>query len=684
MREKRTKKDLDRAEDRLQDAQDRLKRAEEKQDKAAAKARAKNADLKPAQAKKLDAAIEEEQKNVAKAEKELARAQTKHARTVAKSGTPETASAVDIDGMDALAAAAALQNALAGSIAVAVTGEVQTSGEPLALELAPGMTVLWQASLKVNGPQAALSLRSAPGAEDAGKLPAPMFCIADGGLILNDGEGGSLIECSGDITVKVDGGTLRSAHGDGIRTDGPVEIVSGVVAADGTGGKAAAAIQAGTVQLQGGFVFGRAPSKSDAGNGSLSKAAVIQPCKDDALKGGAGCVCVWVTEDGAMPALDGSEDGLVFWPEDACVWWDVDPDGATSVYAGRQNQSNSVEIGTQSLPAPPDMQTAGNEVITLPIVFDAKTETAERPVLLDIQWGWDLFLTKKGAKEYDNRLAIAACALSNSVYHEDGITALFERLGFADPDLQNYGSINVTSAFAFAHAQVQDGRTAKTIFAVVNRGSATLMDWKGNILDETIQNAGFFGQSADTVAEALRGYVRKYGQPDPEDNIFFVTGHSLGAIVTDLLATQHFQEYPARNVFAYAFAAPLADPESQVDESRPVYNILNQNDVVTSFPPRGGYKRVGSENYTFGTTGKSAQAMARPFRFLSHMDIDALAHMSSFTGFFKKAVPSIMWNHSLTTYMAYLLAGGPDSVKTSGGLWSMVQNIIAAAGNSNS
>lgn len=673
MRKKKAKKELEKAEKKLQNAQ-------EKQDKAEARAKAKGTALKPAQAEKLDAAVKAEEKNVEEAERVLARAQGKRAPAEKEPDAPAVSPDVDISGLDAKEAGGAIQAALSGSVAVTVTGEAQASGETISLEIPPGASVLWGASYAADTPEAALSIRTTA---DAGKDDdeAPVFCVSEDGLVSNAGKGGSAMQCSG-VRITVDGGTVRSTHGDGIISDGEVEVLSGVVAAAGTESAPATTIQAKRVKLKGGFVLGRAPKKSDAGGGTLAKAAVIRGAADD-LKDGAACACVWVTEDGKMPAEDGSETGLVYWPEEACVWWDVAPDGATSIYAGRKDQSNSVAIGEQTLPAPPDMQEAGNKIVAMPIVFTAKTETAERPVLLDIAWGWDLFLTQKGAEQYDNRLAVAACALANSVYEEDDITALLERLGFSRPVFKNYGELNATSAFVLAHAQIEDSRTPKTVFAVINRGSKTIWDWKGNIVDETVQNAQFFGQSANAVAEGLKDYAGKYGQKKPQDNIFFVVGHSLGAVVTDLLAAKYFGEYPARNVFAYTFAAPLADPAAETDDSRPIYNILNENDMVTSFPPRPGYKRVGTDNYTFSSKGKNARAMARAFRFLSHTDIDKVSG-SGTKNLFNKMGAAMLWNHSLTTYMAYLLSGGPDRVKSSGGLFAFVQNVITAVGSSDS
>ena len=268
MRQERTKKNLDRAQDKLQHAQDKLKRAEDKQDQAEAKAKARNLDLKPGQSKKLIAAVEEEQKNVEKAEKELAKARTKHARArgnsvSAASELESAASSVDISSLDAQAAGAAIQTALAENAAVTVTGEMQTSNSPLRLELTPGMTVLWQASLTANGSQPAVTLLRASDTVSGEKLPAPVFCISEGGLIANDGEGGRGIECE-EVTIQLEGGSVRSARGDGIRTGGTVAIRSGVIAAQGTGGVPGTAIQAAAVKLEGGFVLGRAPKKSDA------------------------------------------------------------------------------------------------------------------------------------------------------------------------------------------------------------------------------------------------------------------------------------------------------------------------------------------------------------------------------------------------------------------------------------
>lgn len=247
------------------------------------------------------------------------------------------------------------------------------------------------------------------------------------------------------------------------------------------------------------------------------------------------------------------------------------------------------------------------------------------------------------------------------------------RLGFDDVYLGNEGMFNATSAFILGHRHI---RTAnRTLFAVVNRGSQTLTDWNGNIVSETIQQAGYFTRSAKDVASALTSYVKKHAV-EFGDALYLITGHSLGGVVTDILAATEMNAVPGRNVYAYTFAAPLADGSIDVSKDRPIYNIINQRDIVTSLPPRLSYHRLGSDNFGFVPSSESSAVLADRFRFLSHMDIRKLEAMNSgLKGIFKQPVQTIMWNHSLTTYMAYLLAGGPAAIKRDGFvLWNLLQN----------
>lgn len=636
---------------------------------------------------RLEAAKE---KRALETEKKEAKKEKKAPAKPGKDSEPEP-EVIDITGRTAAQIAECVRSAFESPVEgpapeVHITGSKEKADEPLRLEISAGRRLRWQAKysaeLEETGPDvAAITLMAADPVDGEDAAPAE-FWIEEPADIDDHTPDGFAVMARGTektpLDLYVKSGRVRGADGSAIHTDGRVYQSGGSIEGWGSANVPGSAVIAGAVQISDGLVFGRIPASLAQKKAVDNISTIVSPLRSDMFLDGCGLAAGWIAEDGAVPNENGSQKGLIQAPEDADVWWEVNPDGTTDIFCARQDNVHILPTGTISLKAlPAEANAAGNNIRTIPIVFKAKTKDAERDVLLDIEWGWDLFLTRDGSQKYDNRIAVAACALSNAVYSEQDIDTFLTELGFGSTVLSNYERINVTSAYTLASARITDGRSEKTVFAVVNRGSKTIWDWKGNIVDETIQQARYFDGCAQDVLKTLQPYVAKFGCERPEDNIFLVTGHSLGGVVADILGAAGFSRYPAKNVFVYAFASPLAPPDIDDSDHRPIYNLLNEKDIVTSIPPNLQYKRLGTDNISFVPSGKKSPEFARMFRFLSHMDIEDLERMNnSPKGFFKQPLQAILWNHSLTTYMAYLIAGGPGEVKTPNSfLWNLRQSL---------
>ena len=108
----------------------------------------------------------------------------------------------------------------------------------------------------------------------------------------------------------------------------------------------------------------------------------------------------------------------------------------------------------------------------------------------------------------------------------------------------------------------------------------------------------------DVCATRLLNYLRTYYldefvQPeldaDPEAGLaFWLTGHSRGAAVANIMASYLIDE--GAEVFAYTYAAPYntANTEASAEKYDCIFNLVNANDFVPTLPmPEWGFTRYG-------------------------------------------------------------------------------------------
>ena len=94
-------------------------------------------------------------------------------------------------------------------------------------------------------------------------------------------------------------------------------------------------------------------------------------------------------------------------------------------------------------------------------------------------------------------------------------------------------------------------------------------------------------------------YLDEYVQPELDENpgasrAFWLTGHSRGAAVANLMASYLIDE--GEEIFAYTFAAPFntANTEASAEKYDCIFNLVNANDFVPMLPmPEWGFTRFG-------------------------------------------------------------------------------------------
>ena len=180
------------------------------------------------------------------------------------------------------------------------------------------------------------------------------------------------------------------------------------------------------------------------------------------------------------------------------------------------------------------------------------------------------------------------------------------RSGILDEIGALFAGSHDVAAYTLASKTVpgKKGEPPTTILFVGIRGSYGIV-WLSNFnfMNPVDADHQGFKAAEREIEEALFDYARERGA-DPAHTRVLVTGHSRGGAIANLLAARldnldgsPQQLAPARNVFAYTFAAPCATktPDRQAASYGNVFNIVNESDIVPQLPLSiWGYGRYGT------------------------------------------------------------------------------------------
>lgn len=174
------------------------------------------------------------------------------------------------------------------------------------------------------------------------------------------------------------------------------------------------------------------------------------------------------------------------------------------------------------------------------------------------------------------------------------ITTLLNVHGFEDVDdfsLDTKYSDDDLSQVALAHHTVEYlGRTRQVVAVIIRGTNATVEEWSSNfdIGDPANQdwengdNHRGFDVTAKRIMERLNAYVQ--ANVTERDVVFWVTGHSRGAAIANIVAADLVDE--GKNVYAYTFATPNTTTAADADATRYdcIFNVVNGMDFVARLP----------------------------------------------------------------------------------------------------
>lgn len=235
----------------------------------------------------------------------------------------------------------------------------------------------------------------------------------------------------------------------------------------------------------------------------------------------------------------------------------------------------------------------------------------------DAEYTLDLRDFFKSPDQYNPALSTTSLILSNAVYsggngfkydaaggnvHADDMLVYHGFNKVESHDLKKTYKDDYLTAFDLGYREVTYNGKTKTIVAVVVRGTdSSVEEWSNNFdmgnPDDgknswtSKYHKGFY-QTEERVRKLLDQYVD--GLNLSSDVTYWITGHSRGAAIANILSAKLIDE--GNEVFAYTFATPSVIMDSSAENPKydSIFNIINTSDIVPYLPLElWGYKRYG-------------------------------------------------------------------------------------------
>lgn len=199
----------------------------------------------------------------------------------------------------------------------------------------------------------------------------------------------------------------------------------------------------------------------------------------------------------------------------------------------------------------------------------------------------DDFFSKKATKRNDS-LALLSVGAADAVYNKDDIRDFLKTCGFTNKRDSVTDENSDDLSFNFGKKKI--GK--KTVVAVILQGTASSDEWKSNLrlgdslLDLPTVHAGF-NATEKAVHKKLNTFL-KTNKLKKGSVAFWVTGHSRGAAVANIMAKRLSDTYGKSNVYAYTFASPKVVKVSTKTTKKysNIFNYVNPDDVVTRIPTK--------------------------------------------------------------------------------------------------
>lgn len=186
--------------------------------------------------------------------------------------------------------------------------------------------------------------------------------------------------------------------------------------------------------------------------------------------------------------------------------------------------------------------------------------------------------------------------------------------------------------FVIGHHKVEkDSETREVVVIIVRGTNGTIEEWSSNfdvgadtddyynatgqhIMWKNKENHKGFDVTANRALNEIEKYMNSGFIDKSSDVSFYVTGHSRGAAIANLIAKDLVDksEYNNNKVFGYTFAAPnnTTSDEAYLPEYKSIFNIVNSDDLIPYLPLGESY---GLNSVEYNSWGFTKYGVIKPY-----------------------------------------------------------------------
>lgn len=201
----------------------------------------------------------------------------------------------------------------------------------------------------------------------------------------------------------------------------------------------------------------------------------------------------------------------------------------------------------------------------------------------------------------NTQISKASIALASAAYGQNLSKSILKQMGFSDIKQYNYEKKATPAncdfvAYSIANKTINTKNGKRNLVIVMVRGTPGSYEWYSNFnVGKTGEHTGFF-TAAQEIVNTVIPHLEKGNNAD---NLLWVTGHSRGAAVANIVAgvfsLQYVDLIRRENVYGYTFACPAVSVYADTGLDN-IYNFCNPGDMVTQVPlANWGYKRYGQD-----------------------------------------------------------------------------------------
>ena len=281
------------------------------------------------------------------------------------------------------------------------------------------------------------------------------------------------------------------------------------------------------------------------------------------------------------------------------------------------------------------------------------------------------------ARQMSTDLAKASVIIADTAYKgKDAIATLMKNMGYMPLDnstsYERETSIyfNDVVAFTVAYCDVTYQGEAYRLYCVPIRGTGANSEWYSNFnIGASGDHEGFYKAAKEVYGKITFELIND--SYDPEHSIVWLTGHSRGAAVSNIVAGM-LNEASAcclpEHIFAYTFACPSVSKNSVAYEN--IYNFNNPGDMITAVPlEEWGYDRNGT---TVELPLSQIDNLRQRFRAEEGEEYCSATSTTDYVTILSSAIPTEDSAQEPAKKLMLLLAGYALGGRTETSIWDLV------------